>query len=139
MEEFRLREQSHRIRWLLDEADERGYLTYDQILETFSETKDDTAAFAAQLEQLFAYLYDHGIAVYDSQDEAMAANEEPGEDGDRGDAPDLTGYGSRQWTIAIIKDPAHKRFYGKDNDRMPAYAESQQEADNLLTGATSRY
>jgi len=91
MEEFRLQEQSHRIRWLLDEADERGYLTYDQILEAFSEAGNDTAAFTTQLEQLFAYLYDHGIAVYDSEDEAMAANEEPGEDGDRGDAPDLTG------------------------------------------------
>ena len=38
--------------------------------------------------------------------------------------PDLTGYGSRDWLIAIIANPAHKRFYGKENDRMPAYAES---------------
>ena len=56
-----------------------------------------------------------------------------GDSGKLGDGPDLTGYGSRQWTIAIIKNPAHKRFYGKDNDRMPAYAESEQEAANLLT------
>ena len=91
MEEFELQEQSHRIRWLLDEADERGYLTLDEILEAFSEAKDDTAAFTTQLEQLFAYLCDHGIAVYDSEDEAMAANAEPGEAGGRGDAPDLTG------------------------------------------------
>lgn len=37
--------------------------------------------------------------------------------------PDLTGYGSREWTIAIISNAAAGRFYGKDNDRMPAYAE----------------
>ena len=38
--------------------------------------------------------------------------------------PDLTGYGGRDWLIAIIGNPAHNRFYGKENDRMPAFAES---------------
>jgi len=42
--------------------------------------------------------------------------------GQFGGAPDLTGYGSREWLTGIISDPAHKRFYGKTNDRMPAYA-----------------
>jgi ubiquinol-cytochrome c reductase cytochrome b subunit len=37
-------------------------------------------------------------------------------------APDLTGYGSRDWLIAFISNPAHERFYGKRNDRMPAFA-----------------
>jgi ubiquinol-cytochrome c reductase cytochrome b subunit len=36
--------------------------------------------------------------------------------------PDLTGYGSRQWLVEFIGNPAHKRFYGKLNDRMAAYA-----------------
>lgn len=36
-------------------------------------------------------------------------------------APDLTGYGSRQWTIDFINNPAHTRFYGRRNDRMPAF------------------
>jgi ubiquinol-cytochrome c reductase cytochrome b subunit len=36
--------------------------------------------------------------------------------------PELTGYGNRQWLIGIISDPGHKRFYGKRNDPMPAYA-----------------
>jgi ubiquinol-cytochrome c reductase cytochrome b subunit len=35
--------------------------------------------------------------------------------------PDLTGYGSRDWLRGIIANPAHPRFYGKTNDRMPAY------------------
>jgi ubiquinol-cytochrome c reductase cytochrome b subunit len=38
--------------------------------------------------------------------------------------PALTGYGSREWLIGFVSNPAHKRFYGKENDRMPAYAES---------------
>ena len=56
-----------------------------------------------------------------------------GEKGSLSGSPDLTGYGSREWTVAIIKNPAHKRFYGKDNDRMPAYAESDDETGNLLS------
>jgi ubiquinol-cytochrome c reductase cytochrome b subunit len=39
-------------------------------------------------------------------------------------APDLTGYGSRDWLVAYLADPAHPRFYGKDNDRMPAFGAS---------------
>jgi ubiquinol-cytochrome c reductase cytochrome b subunit len=36
-------------------------------------------------------------------------------------APDLTGYGSREWLVAYINDPAHPRFYGEDNDKMPSF------------------
>jgi ubiquinol-cytochrome c reductase cytochrome b subunit len=39
--------------------------------------------------------------------------------------PDLTGYGSRAWLIEFIGDPAHARFYGRRNDRMPRYAAEQ--------------
>jgi ubiquinol-cytochrome c reductase cytochrome b subunit len=40
-------------------------------------------------------------------------------------APDLTGYGSREWLVGIISDPSHDRFYGRRNDRMPAFAKDQ--------------
>tara|TARA_B100001057_G_scaffold484667_1_gene563104 strand:+ start:1708 stop:3465 length:1758 start_codon:yes stop_codon:yes gene_type:complete len=40
---------------------------------------------------------------------------------DEGSAPDLTGYGSKDWLIAFIENPEDKRFYGKKNDRMPCY------------------
>lgn len=40
-------------------------------------------------------------------------------------APDLTGYGSTEWLTAIIRNPAHERFYGQKNDRMPAFGEDQ--------------
>jgi ubiquinol-cytochrome c reductase cytochrome b subunit len=34
---------------------------------------------------------------------------------------DLTGWGSREWTIGMIANPEDPRFYGEDNDRMPAF------------------
>jgi ubiquinol-cytochrome c reductase cytochrome b subunit len=40
-------------------------------------------------------------------------------------APDLTGYGSREWLMALIANPAHERFYGKRNDRMPKFGEDK--------------
>jgi ubiquinol-cytochrome c reductase cytochrome b subunit len=40
-------------------------------------------------------------------------------------APDLTGYGSREWLIGIIANPKHERFYGSRNDRMPAFGEEK--------------
>jgi ubiquinol-cytochrome c reductase cytochrome b subunit len=40
-------------------------------------------------------------------------------------APDLTGYGSRQWMIEFVSNPSHKRFYGDKNDRMPLFGEKQ--------------
>jgi ubiquinol-cytochrome c reductase cytochrome b subunit len=44
-----------------------------------------------------------------------------GEGGGKG--PDLTGWGSREWTQGIIHNAADKRFYGRRNDRMPAFGE----------------
>jgi ubiquinol-cytochrome c reductase cytochrome b subunit len=47
-------------------------------------------------------------------------------------APDLTGYGSRQWMIDFINNPAHTRFYGRRNDRMPAFgAEKMLDAKSI--------
>jgi ubiquinol-cytochrome c reductase cytochrome b subunit len=40
-------------------------------------------------------------------------------------APDLTGYGSREWLVHFISNPRHERFYGKRNDRMPAFIEDK--------------
>jgi ubiquinol-cytochrome c reductase cytochrome b subunit len=36
-------------------------------------------------------------------------------------APDLSGYGSAEWLAAFVRNPADERFYGKKNDRMPAF------------------
>lgn len=50
-----------------------------------------------------------------------------------GDAPLLTGYASRQWTIDFIRNPDHFDFYNGNNDRMPAFAPDTDPAKNQLT------
>jgi len=54
------------------------------------------------------------------------------EDEDEGSAPDLTGYGSRDWLTAVVGDPSHERFYGKDNDRMPSFARDEKLTDEEI-------
>ncbi len=44
--------------------------------------------------------------------------------GEPGSAPDLTGYGSREWLRGIVADPTDDQFYGGQNDRMPSYYKS---------------
>jgi len=47
--------------------------------------------------------------------------------------PDLTGYGSRGWMMDLIRNPAHDRFYGVRNDRMPQFG-AQQMLDDASIG-----
>lgn len=58
------------------------------------------------------------------------------DEGELGTAPDLTGYGSEEWIEQFIADPGQERFYGENNDRMPAFAAQPCDAaDNVLTRA----
>jgi ubiquinol-cytochrome c reductase cytochrome b subunit len=59
--------------------------------------------------------------------------------GKLGDAPELTGYGSAQWTAEMIGDPKSKRFFGKNNDRMLSYAETNDPAKNILSEQSIRF
>lgn len=90
MEEIRLLEQSDGIDWLVEQADEQGYLTVDDILEAFPQAEEDLA----QLEDLFEYLYEQGIDVYEDEEEAETEAVEEELDmeveGDRARAPDLS-------------------------------------------------
>ncbi len=54
------------------------------------------------------------------------------DEGYLGSAPDLTGYGSRQWLIDFISNPEHERFYESNNDRMPAFAADREHPENNL-------
>jgi RNA polymerase primary sigma factor len=79
MEGFELQEQSNKIHWLLEVADEQGYLTVDQVLEAFPKTEGKLD----YLEDLFAVLYDRGIKVYGDPEEAEEERISDGElDGD---------------------------------------------------------
>lgn len=52
--------------------------------------------------------------------------------GDLGAAPDLTDYGSEEWLTGFISNPSHKRFYGDQNDRMPAFADGDEPTKHTL-------
>jgi RNA polymerase primary sigma factor len=88
MEESKLEKQSHNIQWLLDEAEEKEYLTLDEILEMFPEAEEDLA----QLEDLFAYLYEQGIEVRESEEvTGEEAHKKPGGNGNGNGDFDLSG------------------------------------------------
>jgi ubiquinol-cytochrome c reductase cytochrome b subunit len=54
--------------------------------------------------------------------------------GELGSAPDLTGYGSEKWLTEFISNPSHERFYGDNNDRMPAFFTAPPGSDgNILS------
>ncbi|MEQ8330948.1 MAG: cytochrome b N-terminal domain-containing protein [Longimicrobiales bacterium] len=36
-------------------------------------------------------------------------------------APDLTGWGSREWIMGMLHDPTDPAYYGADNDEMPSF------------------
>jgi ubiquinol-cytochrome c reductase cytochrome b subunit len=44
--------------------------------------------------------------------------------GDLGSAPDLTGWGSKDWLVRFISDPTHEAFYRDTNDRMPSFGKA---------------
>jgi quinol-cytochrome oxidoreductase complex cytochrome b subunit/mono/diheme cytochrome c family protein/LysM repeat protein len=46
-------------------------------------------------------------------------------DYEKTDGPDLTGYGSREWMLKFLHNPAHVRFYPETNDRMPAFGKDE--------------
>jgi ubiquinol-cytochrome c reductase cytochrome b subunit len=50
-----------------------------------------------------------------------------------GSAPDITGWGSKEWLVGILTDPTHERFYGDSNDRMPSFGKAEEGAMPLLT------
>lgn len=54
------------------------------------------------------------------------------DNGELGSAPDLTGYGSREWMMAFVGNPEHERFYPYTNDRMPSFAADAEHPENNL-------
>ena len=109
-------------------------------LEQKEQLKKVIAALSAEaelksrrkLDQRDAALIAEGRALIAS--EAMRCTEchqfhKPDEDAT---APDLTGYGSRDWLIEFISNPAHARFYSKRNDRMPAFGQDKVLDDHAI-------
>ena len=69
---------------------------------------------AETIEQMQGWMGDEGLACLD-------CHRFYGKGPARPKGPDLTGYGSRQWMIDFVSDPSAPKYYGKRNDRMPAF------------------
>ncbi len=48
------------------------------------------------------------------------------------DSPELTEWGSRQWMVEFVNDPAHPKFFGRDNDRMPSFGKEKSMTDREI-------
>jgi RNA polymerase primary sigma factor len=106
MEGSGLQKQSNKMHWLLELGGEQGYLTVDQVLEALPEAE----YHLDQLEELFTILYDQGVAVYDSKqeaEEAKARGEKPGVDQDRPEGPDLTAIPVNDTVGLYLKEMGH--------------------------------
>ena len=80
-----------------------------------------------ELDQRDAALLDEGRTLFASEAMRCAECHQFRKKDEDATAPDLTGYGSKEWLAGILTNPKHERFYGKRNDRMPAFG-----ADALL-------
>jgi ubiquinol-cytochrome c reductase cytochrome b subunit len=77
------------------------------------------------LEQRDAEIIKEGARLLVSEDMRCTECHKFNKDIEDPTAPDLTGYGSRQWLVEFIGNSAHERFYGARNDRMPAFGAKQ--------------
>ena len=77
-------------------------------------------------------LIEQGRAIL--SDDGICAGCHTYHDVEAGAAPELTGYMSAEWLRDFIANPSHGRFYPDTNDRMPAFAENEDDPTaNLLT------
>jgi ubiquinol-cytochrome c reductase cytochrome b subunit len=79
----------------------------------------------AELDQRDAAILEEGRRLIDHEDMRCTECHRFRGLGEDPAGPELTGYGSREWLIEFIRDPAHERFYGQRNDRMPRFGAEQ--------------
>ena len=79
----------------------------------------------ADVDQRDAVLIEQGRGIAAGEDMRCTECHQFRKKDEEASAPDLTGWGSREWLVGILANPKHPRFYGKKNDRMPAFSEDQ--------------
>lgn len=111
------------------EGDMVSYVTDDMTdADTWSGEQIDAvaAALAAEAavhgdEPLDEAIVEQGRALMADEERCGMCHRAGDNETDLGMAPDLAGWGGRDWLVGIISDPNHERFYPDTNDRMPSF------------------
>jgi len=132
MERYEIEDQFEDIGWLLDEAEEEGYLTLDQIMEAFPEVEEDLS----DLEDFFTYLHEQDIQVVESESditEDETEEQELHDDKDEVDASDLSAISVDNAVSLYFKEMGREPLLTREEEVMLAKRmERGQEAKKAL-------
>jgi len=110
------------VQHLLAQAEEQGFLTFNQVEREFPQSDDeDIIAYKQELDDLFSILFEHGIEVYDSikdAKEALAARDDGSDDDKDPRESDLLGIS--------VNDPVS--LYFTEMSRVPLLTYEQEVA-----------
>jgi ubiquinol-cytochrome c reductase cytochrome b subunit len=127
-------DMASKLREMFDEAKDVGQLTKQMAAAARALSAEAKLPLQAEADKRDAAQIAEGVTLIQG-DLSCTECHRHGDEGELGSAPDLTGYGSREWLAGIISNPKHERFYPDDrNDRMPAFAsDPQQPHQNILS------
>jgi ubiquinol-cytochrome c reductase cytochrome b subunit len=116
------------------EGDMVSYVTGD-MTDTDSWSAEQIEAVAVALaaeaavfgnEPLDSAVVEEGRALMASEERCGSCHHAGDNETENGYAPDLAGWGGRDWLVGIITDPTHERFYPETNDRMPSFGVAEE-------------